>query len=104
MSRTTGPILTIGAITFANQLVLPAARHANDPGIADDFAVGTRIAVATGAAALAFSGMERVWPDGALAVSWLALVAVLITRLGGEPAPVERALAFWNATSPYARR
>lgn len=82
---TTGPILAVGAITVANASVF------------HDKPVDWRIPVATALAAVMFSGMEKVWAEGARALAWTALVAVCLTRIDSRtPSPVESALSWWR--------
>lgn len=92
MARSTGPVLTVGAITFANQFLLDT----KPPKGEEAFPRMARIVVGTGLAAAAFAGLERLWPQGATSLAWMALGTVLLTRIAGEPAPVERALDWWN--------
>lgn len=81
MARTTGPILAVGAITAANDSLL----HDNP--------FDWRIPVATGIAAGIFALAERVWEDGAVGLSWLALVAILFGRIKpNQKSPVESLL------------
>ena len=83
MSRTTGPVLAIGGITLANELLL------------ENQEMDWRIPIATGVAAGLFALLEKAWPDGAVALAYTALVAVLITRLPGQKrAPVENLTAW----------
>lgn len=85
MSATTGPVLAIGAITMANRSLL------------HDKPVDWRIPVATGLAAVLFSGAERVWADGARMLAYTALVAVCLSRIDPDvPSPVESALQWWQ--------
>lgn len=85
MSATTGPILATGAITLVNASVF----H-NQP-------VDLRIPVATGIAAFMFMGAEKLWPEGARALAYMALVAVCLTRVNpAVPSPVESALNWWQ--------
>ncbi len=85
MSRSTGPILALGAITVANQTIV-----GGQP-------LNWRVPVATGLAAGAFALAERAFPDGVVALAWLAVVAVLFVRLDPrEPAPVERFVTWWE--------
>ncbi len=83
MARTTGLILTIGGITFLNQHIL------------HDEPVDLRVPIATGFAALAFAGLEKVWSEGAMAIATIGLITVLLTRIDGKPAPLET-LAEWS--------
>lgn len=86
MSRTTGPILAIGAITVVNRNVVN--------GQPFDW----RVPIATGIAAGAFALAERAWERGAVALSYLALITVLFARVNPkEPAPAESFLKWWNA-------
>lgn len=83
MSRTTGPILAIGGITLANELLL------------ENKGMDWRVPIATGVAAGLFALLEKAWADGAVALAYTALVAVLLTRLPGQKrAPVEN-LTLW---------
>lgn len=85
MARSTGPVLALGAITVANSTVL----HGRP--------MDWRVPVATGLAALCFDGLERVWPAGAVALAYTALVAVCLTRIDPSvPSPVESALSWFN--------
>lgn len=76
--RTTGPVLAIGGVTLANELLLE-----NKP-------MDWRVPIATGVAAGLFALLEKAWADGAVALAYTALIAVLLTRLPGQKrAPVE---------------
>lgn len=78
MSRTTGPILAIGGITMANQLLF------------HDMPFDWRVPIATGISAGAFALAERAFPEAAVGLAWLALVTLLFTRTDPRvPAPVE---------------
>lgn len=76
-------ILAIGSITFVNQHIL------------NDEPVDMRVPIATGVAAMLFAGVEKVWADGAMAIASIGLVTVLLTRINGQPAPLET-LAEWS--------
>jgi membrane protein implicated in regulation of membrane protease activity len=83
MSRTTGPVLAIGGVTLANELLL------------ENKDMDWRIPIATGVAAALFALLEKAWADGAVALAYTALVAVLLTRLPGQKrAPIEN-LTLW---------
>jgi hypothetical protein len=85
MARTTGPILAIGAITVAAD-VLPGGE------------LDMRVPVATGIAAGLFALVERTWEDGAVALAYVALVTILLVRVQpGRPSPTERILQWWQA-------
>jgi multisubunit Na+/H+ antiporter MnhB subunit len=85
MSKTTGPILAMGAITMANQNVF------------NDKSVDWRIPIATGLLAVGFTMAERVWPKGVQILAWTGVVAVVLTRTQSSiPSPAESALQWWN--------
>lgn len=84
MARTTGPILAIGGITMVNQSLIHG-----EP-------IDIRVPVATAVAAGIFALAEHGWEDGAVALSWVALVTVLFARLDPKiPAPAESFQAWW---------
>jgi hypothetical protein len=82
--RTTGPILAIGGVTLANQSLL-----GNRP-------VDWRIPIATGILAGMFAIFEHVQEDAAVAVAWLALGTILLTRINNQPSPAEHLLSWVN--------
>ena len=90
MARSTGPILVAGATTWANQTLLGKAPES----VLDNT---VRIGVATGLLAGALFGIEKISPELATGLAWLALVTVLLVRVPGktghlEPTPLEKAL------------
>jgi hypothetical protein len=87
VSRTTGPILALGAITVVNRTVF------------NDRPMDWRIPIGTGLAMVGFSLAERAAPDGADVLAWTALLTALLTRLDPHtPSPVESALAWWQSS------
>jgi hypothetical protein len=85
MAKTTGPILVIGGITLANQVIVN-----NKP-------IDWRIPIATGLAAGMFALAEKGWEDGAVALSYLALVTVIFVRVDPKiPAPAESFNKWFN--------
>lgn len=89
MARTTGPILAVGGITLANNVILNSQP------------IDWRIPVATAFAAGGFALAERVSEPLAVGVAWIALVAVLLTRITpGVPSPVESLAKWWDAGRP----
>jgi hypothetical protein len=86
VSRSTGPILAIGGITMANQMLF------------HDKPFDWRVPVATAITAGAFGLLERAWSDAAVGLAWLALVTVLLTRIDpSTPAPVETLNEFFKS-------
>ena len=78
MARSTGPILLVGGITVFNQVVLHAQPF------------DWKVPIATGIAALTFAGLEQISAELAVGLAWVALGAVLFTRLNPAiPAPAE---------------
>jgi hypothetical protein len=78
VSKTTGPVLAIGGITLANKVIFNGQP------------MDWRIPIATGISAMAFALLENAWEKGAVALAYLALVTVLLTRIDSNtPAPVE---------------
>jgi hypothetical protein len=85
VSKTTGPVLAIGAVTVANSTIF----HGQP--------MDWRVPIATGLAAIGFSMAERVWPQGAEILAWTALLTVLLSRTNPKiPSPVESAVAWFN--------
>jgi len=85
VSKTTGPVLAMGAITVANNVVF----HGQP--------MDWRVPIATGFAAIGFSLAERVWPQGAELLAWTAFLTVLLSRTNPKvPSPVESAVAWYN--------
>lgn len=81
MARTTGLVLAVGGITLANETVLNSKP------------INWKIPVATAIATGMFALMEKVWPDGAVAIAGVALVTVLFVRVDqNTKAPVETLL------------
>lgn len=85
MSQSVGPILAIGAITFANESIVQSKPP--DP----------RVFVATGIAAGVFTLAEKAWPKPVTMLAYAALVTVLFVRVNPSvPAPVESFTKWWN--------
>lgn len=85
MARTTGPILAIGAITLGNNSLI------------HDQPIDIRIPVGTAVAAGLFAIAERGWERGAVALAWMALATVLLTRTDPRiPSPAESVLTWWQ--------
>ena len=95
--RTTGPILAVGVITIGTDVLLRNEK----PDL--------RVAVATGLAAGAFALLEKVSEPFAVGLAYVALGAVVLTRVDpSKPAPAELvadALGYSaKATTPTASR
>jgi hypothetical protein len=84
MATSTGPVIAIGVITVLNQTVL------------NDKPMNWRVPIATGAAAVFFAGLEKVSPEGANALAWMALGTIMLTRVNGVKSPTESFLDWWN--------
>jgi hypothetical protein len=85
--KTTGPVLAIGAITLANNVLF------------NDKPFDWRVPIATGIATGAFALAEKAWPQGATALAWMALVTILITRIDPKvPSPVETLNNWWKSS------
>jgi hypothetical protein len=80
--RSTGPILAAGAISLANHSLLNS-----EP-------INWKIPVATGIAAIMVGGIEKIWPEGGLAMGAMLLVAVLFVPVGNKPSPIENLVSF----------
>ena len=78
MAQSTGPILAIGGITVFNEVVLHTQPF------------NWKVPIATGIAALAFAGLEKVSSELAVGLAYVGLVAILFTRVNpAVPAPAE---------------
>ena len=84
MARSTGPVLAIGAITAANEVLFA-------PLAGGKVAFNWRILPATAGLALALAGLERIAPDFAVGLAWLGLVTVLVVPIGNAPTPLANA-------------
>lgn len=86
MSKSTGPILAIGAVTMANSFIF------------HDKEFDWRVPVATAITAGGFALLERLTEKGAVLLAWTALIAVLFTRIDPKvPAPVETLQLYFKA-------
>lgn len=86
MSRTTGPILVAGTMTWVNQALLD--EHSPDSVLETT----VRIGVPTGLLAGLFYGFEKLTPEIAIPLAYTLLVTALVIRFNGKPGPVERML------------
>jgi hypothetical protein len=89
MARSTGPILAIGGITLANQVLLT-----KDPP-KDLQGIDWRVPVGTAVAAAGFALLEQLSEGLAVGLAWVALVTVLFVDLSPDKktkAPTENLL------------
>lgn len=84
--RTTGPVLAIGGISLANEVLL------------ENKDMDWRIPIATGVAAGLFALLEKAWADGAVALAYLALVSVLLVKVPGQKRSPFENLNRWMQT------
>lgn len=85
MARSTGPVLLVGGIVLANNVIL----NGKSPDL--------KIAIGTGVAAGAFALLERISEPLAVGLAWTALVAVLFTRMDpAVPSPAESFNTWWE--------
>lgn len=90
MSRSTGPILAVGAITVFNDTVIHGLKFENE----------ARIIVGTAIAAGGLTLLEKVSEPLAVGLAWVALVTMLLVRVNPNvPSPVESFNAWYNETS-----
>ncbi len=87
MARSTGPILAAGAITAFVALVIEERPVLDAP----------KIAVSTGIAAGGLYLMEKAWPQGAVALAWMALLTVLLVRVDPKVKAPAEAVSDWLA-------
>lgn len=87
MAKSTGVILMVGGISFANQLVFQPLGTGGS--IKTDVGAAWRIPVATLVAAAALGGLEQISPKLAVGLAYISLITVLFARMGSAPAPVE---------------
>jgi hypothetical protein len=92
MGASTGPIVALGVITWANGAILRPDTLPD--GSTLRFSV--RVGVGTGIAAAGLSLMERLSPELARGIAYVALVTALFTRFDGRPSPVENLLTWWK--------
>jgi hypothetical protein len=82
VSATTGPVLVAGGISFVNQALINTQP------------VNWKIPLAAGFTAVALAGLEKVWPEGALAMAYMLVVGVLFIPISGKPSPMENMVSF----------
>ena len=78
MARSTGPMLAVTGISFANQWL----GNGN---------LDIKILVAGGVATAFLAGIEHIpgADEIAVGIAWIAFITLMFTRLGGKPSPVD---------------
>lgn len=78
MANSTGPILAVGGIEFANDWL-------NGQGLQ------FKVLIATGIAAGGLALIEHIpgFEPVATGIAWIALITLMFTRLGGKPSPAD---------------
>ncbi|WP_333746469.1 MULTISPECIES: hypothetical protein [unclassified Streptomyces] len=85
MAASTGPVLSIGALTLANRVIF------------NDKPMDWKVPIATGIAAVLFAGAERALGDVVVKLAYAALVTVVFVRTDPKvPSPSESALDWFN--------
>lgn len=84
MARSTGIVLAVGGITAANEVLFA-------PLAGQKVSFNWRILPATAGLALGLAGLERIAPDFAVGLAWLALLTVLVVPFGNAPTPLQNA-------------
>lgn len=88
MARSTGLVLTAGAIEIANEaLFAPLAGHGTPWA---DW--NWRLIPATALLAVALAGLERIAPGFAVGLAGLTVMAVFFVPVGNAPTPLENLL------------
>jgi len=85
MAQSTGLILIVGGISFANEAVFAPIASGGD--IKSDW--NWRIVPATLVAATLLGGMEKVSPKLSVGIAYISLITVLFAKMGNAPAPIE---------------
>ena len=96
MARSTGIVITVGAITAANEVIF--APLLGEKGVQFNW----RIIPATAGLALALAGLERVAPDFAVGLAWLSLFTALVVPFGNAPTPLQNATEVLGYTKKVA--
>lgn len=86
MAKSTGPLLAAGAIAVTNRVIF------------NEQPIDWRVVSGIGFAAVFTALIEKPLPELAIGISWLALTAVLLTRVDPSvPSPAEGFVKWWNA-------
>jgi hypothetical protein len=78
MARSTGPMLLVGGMEFANEYLTSGT-------------VDLKVLLATGIAAGGLALVEQIPGAAPLAVgiAWIAFVTLMFTSIGGKPSPIQ---------------
>ena len=85
MGRSTGPVLAIGAITAANEVLFAPLAGSGKVNF------NWRLVPAVAGLALGLAALERIAPDFAVGLAWLGVLTVLVVPVGNAPTPIENA-------------
>lgn len=85
MARSTGPVLVIGAITAANEVVFAPAAGSGKVNF------NWRLIPAVAGLGLGLAALERIAPEFAVGLAWLGVVTVLVVPVGNAPTPLANA-------------
>jgi hypothetical protein len=88
MAQSTGPMLALGLISWGNGAILE--------GKGADVPFTARVVVGTSIAAGSLVLVERISPEVAKGIAWIALVTTLFVRIGGRESPIDNLLKWWN--------
>ena len=89
MAASTGPVLAIGAISFANEVAFhpwAAAPGGTWTGIPP---AGWKILPATAGLAVALALLEKIAPGFAVGLAYLGLLAVLVYPMANAGSPID---------------
>jgi len=92
MASSTGPIVALGVVTWANGAIL-------QPDTLPDgnvFRFSVRVGVGTGIAAAGLALIERASPQLAKGIAYVALITALFTRYNDRSSPIENLLIWWK--------
>lgn len=90
MASSTGPILALGVISWANGALLQSDT------VDDTFKFSVRVAVGTGIAAAGLALVEKASPPLARGVAYIALITALFTRYRDRKSPIDNLLHWWE--------
>jgi len=93
MASSTGPILALGVISWANGALLQSET------VDDTFKFSVRVAVGTGIAAAGLALAEKGSPPLARGIAYIALVTALFTRYRARKSPIDNLLHWWEGGS-----